>query len=69
MAGIDGIQNKFNPGDPIDKNLWELLPEELTDVPVALRRERQGGRPGFQEAQPRHRTPSVTALSRGGRHR
>ena len=34
MAGIDGIQNKTHPGDPMDKNLYDLPPEELTDVPV-----------------------------------
>ena len=34
MAGIDGIQNKVHPGDPIDKNLYDLPPEELTDIPV-----------------------------------
>ncbi len=30
MAGIDGIQNKIHPGDPMDKNLYDLPPEELT---------------------------------------
>ena len=34
MAGIDGIQNRIHPGDPIDKNLYDLPPEELTDIPV-----------------------------------
>src|SRR6476620_5612564 len=29
MTGLDGIENKLNPGDPIDKNLYDLLPEEL----------------------------------------
>src|SRR6516225_421142 len=34
MAGLDGVQNKIHPGDPIDKNLYDLPPEELSDVPV-----------------------------------
>ena len=34
MAGIDGIQNKILPGDPMDKNLYDLPPEELQDVPT-----------------------------------
>ena len=31
MAGLDGIQNKIHPGDPMDKNLYDLPPEELKD--------------------------------------
>ena len=37
MAGLDGIQNKIHPGDPMDKNLYDLPPEELKDVPDRLR--------------------------------
>jgi glutamine synthetase len=35
MAAIDGIQNKIDPGDPLDKNLYDLPPEELAEVPSA----------------------------------
>ena len=34
MAGLDGIENKIHPGDPMDKDLYDLPPEELTDVPT-----------------------------------
>jgi glutamine synthetase len=34
MAGLDGIENKINPGDPMDKDLYDLPPEELVDVPT-----------------------------------
>lgn len=33
MAGLDGIKNKIHPGDPMDKNLYDLPPEELAQVP------------------------------------
>jgi glutamine synthetase len=32
MAGIDGIQNKIDPGEPLDKNIYKLAPEELKNV-------------------------------------
>jgi glutamine synthetase len=35
MAGLDGIQCRINPGDPIDKNLYDLPPEEMARVPKA----------------------------------
>lgn len=34
MAGLDGIQNKIHPGEAIDKNLYDLPPEELAKVPT-----------------------------------
>jgi glutamine synthetase len=33
MAGLDGIKNKIEPPDPVDKDLYELPPEELAEVP------------------------------------
>jgi glutamine synthetase len=35
MAVLDGIQNKLDPGDPLDKNIYDLPPEELAQVPSA----------------------------------
>ena len=34
MAGLDGIENKTHPGDPIDKNLYDLPAEERHDLPT-----------------------------------
>jgi glutamine synthetase len=33
MAGLDGIENKIDPGQPLDKDIYDLSPEELRDVP------------------------------------
>jgi glutamine synthetase len=34
MAGLDGIENKIHPGDPMDKDLYALPPAELKEVPT-----------------------------------
>ena len=33
MAGLDGVQNKIDPGDPLEKDIYSLSPEELSAVP------------------------------------
>lgn len=35
MAGLDGIENKIDPGQPLDKNIYKLSPDELKDVKQA----------------------------------
>ena len=35
MAAIDGIQNRIDPGQPLDKNIYDLPPEEAAEVPSA----------------------------------
>ncbi|MFH1136132.1 MAG: type I glutamate--ammonia ligase [Pseudomonadota bacterium] len=35
MAGLDGIQNKIHPGDPLDRDIYALSPDELAEVPTA----------------------------------
>jgi glutamine synthetase len=35
MAALDGIQNKIDPGGPLDKNIYDLPPEELAEIPSA----------------------------------
>ncbi len=34
MAGLDGVLNKIDPGEPLDKDIYDLSPEELRDVPA-----------------------------------
>jgi len=50
MAGLDGVQNKINPGEPLDKDIYGLSPQELKNVPAvpptldkALENLREGG--------------------------
>jgi glutamine synthetase len=33
MAGLDGVQNRIEPGEPLDKDIYDLSPEELNKVP------------------------------------
>ncbi|MDW7712144.1 MAG: type I glutamate--ammonia ligase [Deferrisomatales bacterium] len=33
LAGLDGIENRIDPGEPLDKDIYGLSPEELRDVP------------------------------------
>ncbi len=35
MAGLDGIERKLDPGEPLDKDIYSMAPEELKDVPSA----------------------------------
>ena len=34
MAAMDGIQNKIDPGEPLDKNIYDLAPEEAAKIPT-----------------------------------
>lgn len=34
MAGLDGIKNKIHPGDAMDKDLYDLPPEEAKEIPT-----------------------------------
>src|SRR5947199_9659429 len=33
MAGLDGVLNKVDPGEPLDKDIYDLSPEEMKSVP------------------------------------
>ena len=35
MAGLDGIEKKYHPGEPMDKDIYELSPIELAEIPSA----------------------------------
>ena len=59
MAGLDGIQNKIHPGDPMDKNLYDLPPEELKDVPTVCGSLREA----LGESRRRPRLPARRATS------
>ena len=44
MAGLDGIQNKIHPGEPADKDLYDLEPEEAKHIPHGVPLARHGAR-------------------------
>ena len=52
MAGLDGIENKIDPGEPLDKDIYALSPEEAKDVP------HDAGQPRRGAARARGRTTS-----------
>ena len=63
MAGLDGIEHKLEPGDAMDRNLYDLRPEEAEDLalgqPLAGRGPgRARGRPGVPD--PRRRDAART---------
>jgi len=33
LAGLDGIQNRIEPGEPLDKDIYDLSPEQLKEIP------------------------------------
>jgi glutamine synthetase len=41
MAGLDGIANRIHPGDPMDKDLYDLPPEEMQGIPTVCTSLRQ----------------------------
>ena len=57
MAGLDGVQNRIEPPDPVDKDLYDLPPEELAQVPQV---------PGSLDEALRRSRPTTTFLKAGG---
>jgi len=37
MAGVDGVKNRIEPPDPVDKDIYDLPPEELLNLPAVPR--------------------------------
>jgi glutamine synthetase len=57
MAGLDGIENKIDPGQPMDKDLYDLEPKEAAKVPTM---------PGSLEEALRHLERDHEFLLKGG---
>ena len=66
MAGLDGVLNKIEPPDPVDKDLYDLPPEELAKVPqVPALARRVAARPRGRQRLPERRAAcSPTTSSR-----
>jgi len=41
MAGLDGIENKYDPGEPVDKDVYDMSPNELAELPTVCHSLRQ----------------------------
>jgi glutamine synthetase len=50
MAGLDGIQNRIHPGDPMDKDLYDLPAEESKSIPRSATRWRRRSTPWTRTA-------------------
>ncbi|MEE8502478.1 MAG: type I glutamate--ammonia ligase [Kiloniellales bacterium] len=44
MAGLDGIENKIHPGDPLERNLYDMTEEEIAELPTVCRSLREACR-------------------------
>ena len=65
MAVIDGIKNKIHPGEPLDKDIYDLEPEELAKVPQSAGFTRRGA----QESRKRSQLPLARRCLHQGRDR
>ena len=66
MAVLDGIQNKLRPGEPLDKDIYDLQPQELDTVPTTPTDAR--GLAGRSAGRPRILAPRRCLHSRRDRH-
>ena len=66
MAMIDGIQNKIDPGEPLDKDIYDLSPEELQERAAGARL--AGGSAGRPGRRPRVPAPRRRVHPRRDRH-
>jgi glutamine synthetase len=44
MAGLDGIENQIHPGDPLERNLYEMSEDEIQELPTVCRSLREACR-------------------------
>jgi glutamine synthetase len=65
MAALDGIQHRIDPGLPLDKDIYDLGPEELKDVPRTRRAEKRSRFPAAGRCVHRGRDRDVDPLQDG----